>query len=115
MIRLFVQCEIGLNGLPIRIFKHAKDALESLIRGIRVEPRTRQDAVLLIREQVWEKDKGLCRTCAKKLTWGSAEMDEIVSKGRLGEVSVKNCQMLCHECHVKKHNRVPKFTKRSVK
>lgn len=111
---MMVQVEIGSNSLPIRIFKHTKDWM-SLPANIRVESWLRTNAILLIREQVWEKDKGLCRMCAKKLTWGSAEMDEIVSKGRLGEVSVENCQMLCNSCHVKKHNRFPKFTKRSIK
>jgi len=107
----FVWVEIDpRSGLPVRIFRSNKAALAST-KVTTFIPKAL--AVGKIREQVYKRAEGKCQKCGKQLSWESAEMDEIKSKGSGGEVSVENGQLLCHDCHVIKTNRHPKFTKRT--
>lgn len=64
---------------------------------IREWPKT--EAITAIRRQVFARDEGECRHCGKIVTWDNAEMNEIHFKGRGGEVSVENCELLCYSCH----------------
>lgn len=61
------------------------------------------------RERVFLKSKGKCRSCRVPIDWDTFEMDHIVSKGIGGCDCLDNLQALCGPCHVKKHNRYPKF------
>jgi len=76
----------------------------------------RSQAVEEIRRQVFEKDDYQCRHCGEFVTWKTGQMDEIVARGKGGEISVDNCQTLCARCHIvgprSKHgNRLPQFSK----
>ena len=98
-----VRVEIGPNGLPCRIFRDASwktcDSVQIMDRG---------KAVGAIRAQVFDRATGdspaggtisECGRCGRYITWESFEMHETVPKGSGGEVSLENCEALCHGCH----------------
>ena len=69
----------------------------------------RAKAVGAIRAQVYdraevENEEHECERCGRFITWDSFEMNEIRPKGAGGgktggEVSLENCEALCHGCH----------------
>jgi HNH endonuclease len=61
------------------------------------------------RDIVYKNSRGRCRKCKVELPEGILEMDHVVSRGKGGDDSITNLQMLCPTCHMHKHNRVPKF------
>lgn len=76
----------------------------------------RHEAVEEIRRQVFDNDDYQCRHCGELVTWKTGHLDEIIPRGKGGEVSVRNGQTLCAKCHIvgpdSKHgNRLPKFSK----
>lgn len=83
--------------LPIRIFKLPNMAFALPPERVREWPK--RDAIEAIRRQVFAREKFRCRHCDKRLTWDIGEMNEIVPKGKGGEVSLDNCELLCHGCH----------------
>ena len=85
------------SGLPIRIIK-SREANSA--REIEIAFVDRTWAVGEIRRQVFERDNYECRRCARRLTLQTGHMDEIVSRGEGGEVSVKNGWLLCSGCHI---------------
>lgn len=101
-----VRVQIGLNGLPVRIFRD-KEWLE--FSPSLVPLMDRAHAVKIIREQVFERthvdlpeagyDVHECERCSRRITWETFEMHETIPKGKGGEVSVSNCEALCHQCH----------------
>jgi 5-methylcytosine-specific restriction endonuclease McrA len=101
-----VRVLIGDNGLPVRIFRD-KQWLE--FAPSLVPLMDRAHAVAIIRELVYERshvdlpeagyDVHECERCGRQITWETFEMHETVPKGKGGEVSVENCEALCHNCH----------------
>jgi len=87
--------ELGADGQPIKIFKHRWQAA----RCENVGEWPRADAVFVIRQQVFKRANGLCERCGARLTWKTMQMDEKVSKGEGGLVSLDNCWALCYGCH----------------
>jgi len=100
-----VRVLIGDNGLPVRIFRN-KDWLDFDPSLVPLMDRSR--AVGSIRAQVYgrswdEFERGvndhLCDRCGRGITWETFEMHETIPKGKGGEVSLSNCEALCHQCH----------------
>ena len=95
-----VRVQLGLDGRPIRIFrdKSWRDFPEDFVRIM-----DKRSAVGCIREQVYERSRGEagpeCERCGRTITWKTMEMNEIIPKGSGGEVSLSNCEALCHACH----------------
>lgn len=100
-----VHVELGPNGLPIRIFR-TKDWRD--LPADLVQIMDRSHAVGAIRAQVFDRATGdspaggessECERCGRYITWESFEMHETAPKGSGGEVSLENCEALCHGCH----------------
>lgn len=110
---------LGDSGLPIAIFQSRHDALlcPDWDSG-RVELDVpRSEAVGAIRRAVFRRDDFECRRCGELVTWKTGHLDEVISRGKGGEISVANCQVLCAKCHIvgpeSKHGktRLPQFSK----
>jgi 5-methylcytosine-specific restriction endonuclease McrA len=96
-----VHVQIGLNGLPIRIFR---DKSWRDLPKDQVQIMDKAHAVYAIRAQVWDRcetEDGWyeCERCGRLIGWDSFEMNEKIPKGSGGEVSMDNCEALCHPCH----------------
>ena len=98
-----VHVELGESGLPIRIFR-----TKAWLDCSHTTLMDRALAVRLIRNQVFDRslivDSPMeehyeCERCGRTIAWDSFEMNERVPKGKLGEVSLENCEALCHACH----------------
>ena len=98
-----VRAEIGPNGLPCRIFR---DASWKTCDSVQIMDRAK--AVGAIRAQVYERATGdspaggelsECERCGRIIRWETFEMHETIPKGKHGEVSLSNCEALCHACH----------------
>ena len=98
----WVRVLLNEENRPVRIFRDRtwRDFPEG-----RVIEMTKSEAVGSIREQVFERARNPltgqfeCRNCGRIITWKSGEMNERVPKGSGGEVSLENCEALCHDCH----------------
>lgn len=108
-----VRVELGDEGLPIRIFRD--NSWLTCENPVQLMDRAR--AVLSIREQVFWRARDFknmrpvfcieayaCERCGRRITWETFEMNEIRPKGKNGgktggEVSLENCEALCHACH----------------
>ena len=95
-----VRVQLDLDGKPIRIFrdKSWRDLPEEFVQKM-----DKRAAVGCIREEVYERSRGLygpgCERCGRTIAWDTFEMNEIIPKGSGGEVSLENCEALCHACH----------------
>ena len=98
-----VRVEIGPNGLPCRIFR---DASWKTCDCVQIMDRAK--AVGAIRAQVYDRATGdspaggelaECERCGRIIRWETFEMHETIPKGKHGEVSLSNCEALCHACH----------------
>lgn len=85
------------SGLPIRIIK-AREAYNA--RDFTIAFVDKSWAIGEIRRQVFERDGYECRRCSKRLTLQSGHMDEKISRGEGGEISLENCWLLCADCHI---------------
>lgn len=95
---------MGENGRAEKIFrdKSWRDYPEG-----KTYITTKAEAVGDIREQVFERTRSPltgqfeCQKCGRTVTSLSGEMNEITPKGsaKRGEVSLSNCEVLCHDCH----------------
>ncbi len=108
-----VWVERDTHGQVIRIFRNLKMALE---QSDAIEQIERAEAVASIRMQVFNRAGWRCERCGAPLTYQTGQMDERVSKGEGGEVSLDNCWLLCHGCHqgrpdAEHGNRQPQFGK----
>lgn len=66
----------------------------------------------LQRKRIWFRSKGKCAECRCAITEDSFEMDH-KKGGLVGRCDcLHNLQALCHDCHVKKHGREPRWTPR---
>ena len=106
-----VHVQLGDDGRPIRIFR-TKDWRNYPSEQVQLMDRGK--AVGLIREQVWERsiveddltgtEFAECECCGRLIFWHTFEMNEKRPKGAGGgktggEVSLENCEALCHACH----------------
>ena len=95
-----VRVEIGPNGLPCRIFR---DASWKTCDSVQIMDRAK--AVGAIRAQVYDRSQAPegehheCERCVRIIRWETFEMHETIPKGKHGEVSLDNCEALCHACH----------------
>lgn len=113
----------------IRIFRTKKAAVLYQLRpshGLNqpyITQMEHAEAVKQIRDQVFERDEFACVKCGKVVTSQTGELDERQARGscleqpdgtyQSGEVSVANCQTLCHDCHQGpqgKHQRQPQWS-----
>jgi len=100
-----VKVELGPEGNVIRIFRKDKAWLSCPEDRLGVLPRAM--AVKQIREQVYRRahrfngglPSAFCERCGRSISWTTMEMHETVPKGKGGEVSLENCEALCHQCH----------------
>jgi hypothetical protein len=101
-----VKVLIGENGLPVRIFRHRKEALQFAVED--VADMLHGDAVKSIRWQVWLRCEERCELCGEGITPISGELHEQHPRGkridgRLGEYSLQNSIMVCNFCHKNDH------------
>lgn len=103
-----VLAEVGLDGLPIRIFRTVKAAIQLPVEQVAEFPKA--FAVGVIRRKVFERagctphQSGNCEECGRTIRWyagdwDSGEMHEVIPRGKGGEVSVHNSIALCRNCH----------------
>ena len=101
-----VRVELDSIGNVVRIFrdKSWRDFPEDRVRIM-----DRSEAVGWIRMEVYERSRGLqgpsCERCGRQIAWNTFEMNEKRPKGAGGgktggEVSLENCEALCHQCHL---------------
>ena len=55
-----------------------------------------------IKLAVWEKQKHICPLCDKEFDFEFMDGDHIIPWSKGGRTVMENCQMLCHECNLKK-------------
>ena len=101
-----VRVEIANTGLPVRIFRDKSwKTCPNLVMLM-----DRAMAVAGIRGQVFDRAYNdelriyECARCGRTITPETGEMNEIRPKGKNGgqtggEVSLDNCEALCHQCH----------------
>jgi hypothetical protein len=93
------------NDLPIRIYKHHKDAIRAELAGLDVREVSFAEAMGSIRKQVWVRDGKACSVCGVLLPLNGSlftrmHFAHIVSRGRQGEDSVENGCCKCYQCHL---------------
>jgi hypothetical protein len=112
--------ELSILGYATRIFKNEKQALtaEGLVNPPPIEIPYHL-AIKQIRQQVWNRQNGLCLRCPNLITWAGFHLHEKIHRGQGGEVSLDNSYGLCASCHIglrgAHKNRFPQFTKGSDK
>jgi hypothetical protein len=98
--------EISPEGLPVRIFKNAKRALD--LPPERVSEWPKKEAVGSIRHQIFVRCAGKCEYgCGRSFPEDGPlrvrmHMHEEVPKGSVhttGEVSLANSKAICYYCH----------------
>lgn len=63
------------------------------------------------RQEVYDRDKGICRKCYTPVSWSYGHMDHVVG-GLVGRCDcMHNVQWLCPDCHRAKHVQV-QFSRR---
>lgn len=95
------QVWVELNGdlVPVRIFRTQKAAVQAALAGRDVDEWPRAWAVEIIRKQVIARANSACDRCGTIVSDDSGEMHETLPRGKGGEVSLENCEWLCHDCH----------------
>ncbi len=101
MASKIVRVELDDLNLPCRIFR---DKSWKLLPEDKVEKMTKAEAVHFIRRRVFARAQhslsgAECERCGRYLDWFTMEMNERIPKGSGGEVSMSNCEALCHDCH----------------
>ena len=104
-----IYVEIGIAGMPIRIFKNQKAAIAST-RAWAV--MARNQAVGQIRHQLFIRSEGHCEFCDERVTECGGHMHERVHRGQGGEISLANSVFICATCHAFAHTgRNPHWSK----
>ena len=97
--RKMVLVELDADGV-IRVFRTVRTAISSPAwEAGRVARCEKAVAVGQIRRRVFERAEYRCERCAECVSWDSGELNEIRFKGKGGEQSLDNCEVLCHNCH----------------
>lgn len=60
----------------------------------------------IMRNRVIVRDRQRCQKCGKALTFEECEIDHIRSRGKGGDDSLGNLQVLCRKDHREKHLRI---------
>jgi 5-methylcytosine-specific restriction endonuclease McrA len=60
----------------------------------------------LQRSRVWEMSGALCAKCGECIDWEDSEMHHKTSRGKGGDDSILNLEMLCRNCHRGNHVQV---------
>jgi 5-methylcytosine-specific restriction endonuclease McrA len=104
---------VDAYAAPREVFKSHSAALRANPDGACIVEMDRMRAVVAIRSRVYARAKGHCEKCNEVLTPETAHMDEKVSRGEGGNISLDNCWLLCSNCHVgptgEHSNRLPDF------
>lgn len=58
------------------------------------------------RQEVYDRDGGICRGCKKAASWSWGHMHHIKHRGRGGSDDLVNLAWSCADCHGKEHLRV---------
>ena len=58
-----------------------------------------------IKQNIFEKQGGVCVKCQKTFTIGQMQADHVVPWSKGGKTTVENCQMLCQQCNGRKSNK----------
>jgi len=91
-----VPTKVGPDGCAVLIYRSEKAAIAS---GEEFTWRSRAQAVVEIRWQVLCRAEFECERCCAPLTWTTMEMNEKIFRSHGGEISLENCEALCHNCH----------------
>ena len=62
--------------------------------------------MLIRRAEVYVRARGFCAHCGRHRDYDAIEMDHIKPRGKGGTDDVSNLQMLCADCHRRKHVQV---------
>jgi len=77
-----------------------------------------------LRKAAFERSKGFCEVpihgfnghrCNRNVDWETAELHHAPPKSQGGDDSLASVLISCRRCHVAAHNRVTKFTNRSLR
>ena len=103
-----------VHSAPVEIFKSQSEAIRAFMAtGTHLVEMDRTRAVVHIRSKVYARAKGRCEKCNATLTPMTAHMDEKISRGEGGNISLTNCWLLCSMCHIgptgEHANRLPDF------
>lgn len=81
------------------------------------------DDMRLLRAAVFERSKGYCEMpvngftngarCNRNMSWETMELDHNPSLAHGGDDSMEGTRAICRRCHVARHNRTTRWTKRS--
>jgi hypothetical protein len=79
--------------------------------------------MMALRKRKFEESKGFCQMpisgftagvrCNRNVSWETAELDHNPSLAQGGDDSLEGTRIICRRCHLSRHNRITKFTKRS--
>ncbi len=58
-----------------------------------------------MKQSAFERQKGICKVCAKAFKIGDMEADHITPWSERGKTIAENCQVLCRECNRRKSNK----------
>ncbi len=82
-----------------RIRSRARDALKRAVPGNHTAQQSREQ---------YDRQKGKCYWCGKKLTWGKHHEDHIIPITREGSSNdISNIVIACPACNMSKHNKYP--------
>ena len=59
-----------------------------------------------LRNQIIERDQGVCQICGKKCQRSEIEIDHIIPVSKGGKTTLSNLQVLCSKCNRKKSNKI---------
>ncbi len=58
------------------------------------------------RQEVYDRDRGVCRGCRKPVGWSWGHMHHILHRGKGGSDDLENLAWSCAGCHSKEHVRI---------
>lgn len=79
--------------------------------------------MVALRRHKFEESKGFCQMpvngftngvrCNRNISWETFELDHNPSLAHGGDDSMEGTRAICRRCHVARHNRTTRWTKRS--
>jgi 5-methylcytosine-specific restriction endonuclease McrA len=83
----------------------------ALVRWFSPEEQKRKRLSKSRRERIWERDRGRCYNCGRKVPLGWAHIDHITPLSRGGSNDDDNLAVMCPECNTRKGARTPRQAK----